>query len=167
MATSPLQLTRRDFLLLLGSGLIMTAAGVFAMPNLSRLSRSRLATCHPDLVVLFNTVTKEFSCKILDGRRGKIVQNYAYENGKSKLKWPNSKHNSRPSMGIDAIPYPVNYADIERFYYFAGFVKGIASRLYREGQMTHKIRWGGDWDGDGDFHDQDFNDLSHYELIEE
>ena len=31
--------------------------------------------------------------------------------------------------------------------------------------MNVSLRWGGDWDGDGDRTDQTFNDLMHWELI--
>ena len=27
-----------------------------------------------------------------------------------------------------------------------------------------KVRWGGDWDGDFEFKDQNFHDLPHFEL---
>jgi peptidoglycan LD-endopeptidase CwlK len=32
--------------------------------------------------------------------------------------------------------------------------------------MGIEIRWGGDWDGDGDLSDHKFNDLPHFELID-
>ena len=71
-----------------------------------------------------------------------------------------SKHNSFPSLAVDVAPYPINWSDKERFYFFAGYVKATAD------QMKIKIRWGGDWDGDTKVRDQTFMDLPHYELIE-
>ena len=47
-----------------------------------------------------------------------------------------------------------------RWYYFGGFVLGTAA------QMGIDIRWGGDWDGDRDIHEQNFDDLVHYERHE-
>ena len=55
-------------------------------------------------------------------------------------------------------PYPIDWNDKERFYFFAGYVKGIAS------QMGIELRWGGDWDSDNQLHDQTFMDLPHFEL---
>ena len=47
---------------------------------------------------------------------------------------------------------------MKRFVDFAGYVKGVAEDL------GIAIPWGGDWDGDGDFSDQRFHDLPHFEL---
>ena len=44
-------------------------------------------------------------------------------------------------------------------------MKGKADELYIAGKMKHRIRWGGDWDGDTDVKDQKFMDLPHFELI--
>lgn len=49
--------------------------------------------------------------------------------------------------------------------FFAGVMVAIADRLYKEGEIQHKLRWGGDWDGDHDFKDSKFIDLPHFELI--
>ena len=68
-------------------------------------------------------------------------------------------------------PYPVIWPDqqptielqiaaMKRFVYFAGYVKRVADDL------GIAIRWGGDWDGDGDFSDQTFHDLPHFELVQ-
>lgn len=80
--------------------------------------------------------------------------------GRSKTKWPDSKHNSNPSMGIDVAPYPIDWNDIKRFYHFGGFVQSRAESL------GIKLRWGGDWDSDRDLNDQTFMDLVHFELEE-
>jgi peptidoglycan L-alanyl-D-glutamate endopeptidase CwlK len=62
-------------------------------------------------------------------------------------------------------PYPVNFTDTKRLYYFGGWVQGVAQRLKDEGKMTYSIRWGGDWNGNKDLDDQTFFDLVHFELI--
>ena len=48
--------------------------------------------------------------------------------------------------------------DVSRWYYFGGYVLGVASE---EGVS---VRWGGDWDGDRDIGDQTFDDLPHFEF---
>ena len=128
------------------------------MPKFGRQSQSRLDTCHKDLQLLFNEVVKGFDCSVLCGERTRDEQDKAYHEGRSKLKYPQSKHNTSPSIAVDVAPYPIDWDDKERFYFFAGYVKGIAS------QLGIKIRWGGDWDNDTQVHDQSFMDLPHFEL---
>jgi peptidoglycan L-alanyl-D-glutamate endopeptidase CwlK len=129
------------------------------MPSFGARSKQNLSSAHPDLQRLFNEVIKHIDCTVLEGHRDKEAQDKAFHEGKSQTKWPNSKHNSKPSMAVDVAPYPINWNDRERFYYFAGFVKATAVR------MGINIRWGGDWDGDYDFRDQTFFDLPHFELV--
>ena len=135
------------------------------MPMFSQESFSKLSTCHLDLQALFFEAIKTFDCKILEGHRNEIDQNNAYDRGSSRLKWPFGKHNELPSMAVDVAPYPVEWKDVKRFYFFGGYVLGIAQRLKDEGKITHGIRWGGDWNQDKRVSDQTFNDLCHFELI--
>lgn len=129
------------------------------MPSFAPTSLRRLETCHPDLQRLFKELIKHVDCTIIVGHRGEEEQEQAVLQGKSKLHWPKSKHNSTPSMAVDVSPWPVDWKDTKRFYDFAGIVRAQAAIL------GIKIRWGGDWDGDGDIKDQKFNDLVHFELI--
>jgi len=128
------------------------------MPSFGGRSRKNLDEAHPDLIRLFEEVVKHIDCSVIEGHRPQSEQDAAFHSGKSKVQWPNSKHNSSPSNAVDVVPYPVDWNDTDRFRYFAGMVKGIAS------QMGLDIRWGGDWDSDNDFKDQSFNDLPHFEL---
>jgi peptidoglycan L-alanyl-D-glutamate endopeptidase CwlK len=130
------------------------------MPRFGKTSKKRLNTCHEDLVDLFNEVVKYFDCSVLEGHRNKEDQNKYYDEGKSKVKFPYGKHNASPSCAVDVVPYPVNWNDTDRMYYFAGMVKGIAET------MEIKIRWGGDWDNDTEVKDTNFKDLPHFELQE-
>tara|TARA_R100001594_G_scaffold65404_3_gene99598 strand:- start:1035 stop:1424 length:390 start_codon:yes stop_codon:yes gene_type:complete len=128
------------------------------MAKFGKSSRKRLKTCDEKLQLLFNEVIKVFDCSILVGHRGEEDQNKAYAEGNSQLRWPKGKHNKKPSIAVDVAPYPIDWEDRERFSYFAGFVKGVAWRL------NIPIRWGGDWDGDNDLSDNNFDDLVHFEL---
>lgn len=130
------------------------------MPTFSSFSRQNLRSCHPSLVLVFEEVIKHFDCRVTCGHRSEEDQMKAYHESRSTKQWPESKHNRVPSMAVDVIPYPVDWEDIERFYHFAGWVKGIA-----QGKYDIKIRWGGDWDSDTEVHDQTFFDLPHYEVI--
>lgn len=138
------------------------------MPNYSTISKSRLVTCHEDLQTLFNEVIKYYDCTIVYGHRGEIAQNQAYAEGKSQLKWPNSKHNKWPSLAVDAAPFEKTAIDWGKLQSsnFAGFVMGIAAMLFAEGKITHRIRSGADWDMDNDVDDTTFWDACHFEIIE-
>jgi len=140
------------------------------MPAYSANSKQRLSSCHVDLRTLFEAVIEEVDCTIVCGHREKREQDEAYEKGYSMLPWPQSKHNQYPSMAVDVAPYTVqirniDWNDIKSMCVFAGQVDMIACRLRAEGKITHGIRWGGDWDGDGRTVDQKFHDLPHFELI--
>lgn len=140
------------------------------MNSWSQSSANKLATCHPDLQVLANTVLPFHDCKVITGHRNEEQQNRMYAEGKSKLRWPNGKHNSDPSMAIDLAPYRPgdNPWDYEYSLYFAGIVLGIADILYQQGHMVHKVRWGGNWSTDRDyrsFKDVSFYDGLHFELV--
>ena len=123
-------------------------------------SKERLDTCHSDLQKIMNKVIKLYDITVLEGHRSEERQNQLKHEGKSKLEWPNSKHNSNPSKAVDIAPYPIDWNNRERFYYMAGIVKAIAD------EMDIEIRWGGDWDSDGEFKDQSFDDLPHFELVD-
>lgn len=130
------------------------------MPAFSRRSKDNLATCDHRLQRVFNEVIKEFDCTIIEGHRSEQEQNEKYRRGLSQLRYPQSKHNADPSVAVDVAPYPIDWNDRERFTYFAGYVKGIAE------SMNIKLRWGGDWDGDTQVVDNNFDDLPHFELVE-
>lgn len=130
------------------------------MFKFGRKSRAQLDTCDPRLQGVLNEVIKHYDCSILQGHRGEIEQNAFFEHGKSKLKYPNSKHNAYPSKAVDVVPYPIDWNDLDRFRVFAGFVMGVAAA------QGVTLRWGGDWDRDWDFEDNRFNDFPHFEIVE-
>lgn len=136
------------------------------MASFGERSRANLEECHEDLQLIFNTVIQIWDCSIIEGYRGKEEQNRYFSEGKSKIKFPDGKHNQRPSMAVDAPPYPIDWNDVTGFIRYAHFVLGVAAGLYAAGKISHKLRWGGDWDRDFDLEDQRFNDYPHFELCE-
>lgn len=154
------------------------------MPTYGESSRKKLGTCHQDLIVIFQNVVEEFDNTILYGMRTpteqynlfmkgrerqpdgtiKIVDRskvVTYLDGMSKK----SNHNLNPSMAVDATPYPIDFTDTKRQIYFAGKVMGIAQMLYNTGAISHKLKWGGDWNQNELLRDETFSDLLHFELI--
>lgn len=117
------------------------------MNTWSTKSKHKLDTCHVDLQILANEVLKLHDCSVFEGYRDEETQNRYYRNGTSKLKFPNGKHNKFPSMAIDLAPYKPghNPYDMENVLYFAGIVVATAARLYNDGLMKHRLRWGGTW----------------------
>ena len=128
------------------------------MPKFGKRSKERLKTCHADIRMVMNEVIKYVDCSILEGHREKERQNQLYDEGKTKVLYPNGRHNDYPSNAVDVVPYPVNWQDRERMTLFAGFVLGVAN------QMGVNLRWGGDWDQDWYVHDNKFDDFPHFEI---
>lgn len=126
----------------------------------SELSKQRLGSCDRDLQRVFEEVIKRYDCSVVCGFRSASKQRIAYDTGRSKVQFPDSKHNNYPSRAVDVVPYPVDWDDLGAFYMFAGYVLRVAE------EMNISIRYGGDWDGDRKTADQRFNDLGHFELIE-
>ena len=130
------------------------------MPRFGKRSRKNLESCDKRLQDIFNEVIKYVDCSVLEGHRNEDRQNKLYDEGKTKVKFPNGRHNSSPSRAVDVTPYPVDWNDRERQTLFAGFVLGIAQ------SMGIKLRWGGDWDQDFQVQDNRFDDFPHFEIKE-
>jgi peptidoglycan L-alanyl-D-glutamate endopeptidase CwlK len=130
------------------------------MAKFGKRSLKKLKDANNKLQIILNDAIEIMDFSILETHRDKATQNKYYNNGKSKLRYPQSKHNILPSKAVDIAPYPIDWNDTKRFYYLAGIIKGIANA------HNIKIRWGGDWDSDNDFDDQSFMDLPHFEVVE-
>jgi peptidoglycan LD-endopeptidase CwlK len=134
------------------------------MASFSKTSMDRLNTCDPRLIELFTEVVKHYDCSVICGVRSKEEQDEAFRTKKSKVQWPDSKHNvkspEQKSHAADVVPCPIDWNNKDAFYHFAGFVLGVAA------QKGIKIRWGGDWDGDKNLKNQTFFDLPHFELVD-
>ena len=128
------------------------------MPRYSNKSKERLASCDERLQDVFNEVIKYVDCSILEGHRSKERQNKLYDENRTKVKYPNGRHNSSPSKAVDVTPYPVDWEDRERQTLFAGFVLGLARN------MGIRLRWGGDWYMDFQVMDNRFDDFPHFEV---
>ena len=137
------------------------------MNRFSTTSKVRLATCHRDLQTLFNHIILERDCTIVCGYRNEEDQNKAFEEGKSKKRYPNSKHNTTPSLAVDVAPYEKSGIDWGKLQSaeFSGYVKGVADQLFRIGVMKHRIRTGADWNCDYNIDDTTFWDAHHFEIM--
>ena len=126
---------------------------------------------HPDLKVLVDELARYRNTSLYESIRTNARQDQLFADGKTKVKAGGSKHNPDAegySRAIDMIPYPFaikDWEDRDKFHLFAGYVLAIADRLFEEGKMTMRVRWGGDWDKDWEASDNDFDDFPHFELI--
>ncbi len=124
-------------------------------------SLANLSTCHPDIKRVANKALElsPFDLRVIEGHRGKDVQEHMFDSGRSKLRWPDSKHNKTPSLAMDIVPLPLDWNNTLMFHLMAGIVFAAA-----EIEQV-PLRWGGDWDGDWSCKDQSFHDLPHFELL--
>ena len=141
-------------------------------------------TLHPVLQELCGRVIKKRDISLLVGHRGKEEQNLAFSRNVSTKQWPDSKHNHYPSMAVDAAPYPIpdewgdldgqtlkardlNWKERVKFYEMcASFEDSWHEMCDLDSSLSskYKLRFGKDWNGDGDYRDQSFDDLPHIEL---
>lgn len=138
------------------------------MPSFSKRSLLNRAQLHHLLQRVVDTAIKRFDFTILDAQRGRAEQEAAFRNGFSKAHFLESAHNYEPAVAMDLAPYPINFNDVGRFkemakvigYYDArqGDGRGIALEL------KIPLRWGADWDMDGEWNDEKFKDWGHWEL---
>ncbi len=133
------------------------------MPKFSQRSIDALSTCHVDLQVLCLRVIQFIDFTVLEGFRSDEDQLEAMFQGKSRVGPESSLHCQKPSLAVDIAPYRKNKPHIDwggtsSFAYLAGWMMATAQA------MGIPLRWGGDWDGDGETADNRFDDLGHFEL---
>lgn len=129
-------------------------------------SELQLSTCHFSLQ---NIARQALALGIMDfsvneGYRSDEKQHEYFLNGASKLDAGNSaaKHNRKPSGAMDCVPYINGEMSWNKLHccVLAGIILALSTKL------GYHIRWGGNWDMDGEpITDQEFQDLVHFELI--
>jgi len=131
----------------------------------SQKSLDRLNSCHPDLQKILKEAIKHYDITILEGLRSKERQEELVRTGKSKTM--NSMHLDQGegnSHAVDCALYPIDWADRERFVFLQGYLKGLADAMLERGEITHRLRLGVDWDGDGNIKEHSFFDGPHVEI---
>ena len=126
------------------------------MPRFGKKSRERLKGVDIKLQHILSRLIKIMDVTVIEGVRSQERQDELVAQGASKTKY--SKHIE--GKAVDLAPYPINWKDRERFHYRGGMVRGIGK------QLNVNIRWGGDWDSDGEIADNSFDDLVHVELLD-
>lgn len=129
------------------------------MPTFGKSSLEKLDSIHATLRKVLEAAILVMDFSVIEGHRGKQAQEAALKAGASKKPWPESKHNTMPSIAVDIAPYPLDWADWQAFYFLAGVMFACAKHY------GVRLRWGGDWNLNMDFKDQKFDDLPHFELV--
>lgn len=142
------------------------------MFKFSKKSLDKLNTCHEDLQLIMKTSISisDIDFGISEGHRSIELQNKYFKEGKSKIDGvtKKGKHNCNPSMAVDVYLYINGKAswDNESLSYVSGVIHAVTEMLHKQKKISHKIRWGGNWDMDGEILvDQSFDDRPHFELI--
>lgn len=118
-----------------------------------KTSKDRLATCDKRLQDLANMMLarSSFDLTITCGYRTEQEQNEAFEKGKSRARFGQSKHNIFPSKAIDICPYPINWdCKDPRWQEMA------LNAMWCAGKLGFEIAWGGSF--------KSIKDLPHFEL---
>lgn len=127
-------------------------------------SQGNLKNVHPLLVQVASTALQlsKTDFTVICGYRDKAGQDAAQRAGTTKVAFPNSAHNQSPSCAIDVIPYPfTNWEDPKMLQGW----KDIADAMFAAAQANGvQIRWGGDFNRDGDKTKNDAWDKPHFEL---
>ena len=158
--------------------------------NFGTRSNNNLDTCHEDLQKIARLAIKwsptDFG--IHAGERTIEKQQEYFEDGKSKINPqnyteesllkkakhvvsndPNSKYAKSRAFDFhcsETMPGKNLTWDVTHLSVVIGVIMAAAQYLFDKGEITYKIRSGGDWDRDGIFiYDHSFQDLPHIELI--
>jgi peptidoglycan L-alanyl-D-glutamate endopeptidase CwlK len=133
----------------------------------SQKSEERLKTLHPDMARVVRRALgfQVMDFTVLETLRDHARQELMVKNGASKTM--DSRHLANDSglaEATDLLPYPykVNGIDVwqdkQRFAVLAGLMYAAAAI------ENVPIRWGGDWDFDGNNADSTFHDMPHFEI---
>lgn len=121
------------------------------MFKFSKASLTRLKTCHPDLQAVCFELIKQYDFSVLEGHRGKEAQDAAYRAGNSKVKYPNSAHNKKPSLAADLAPWPIDWGNLARFREMIYRFDAVAAVLRERGEIESEFEYGAFWPNLRDF----------------
>ena len=156
--------------------------------TLGQRSQVQYDTLHPDLRMVVDWTLRHclVDFTLTEGHRSVERQHELYKSGrefingrwkltKPKLKKTNidgyaikGKHNESPSHALDFCVFvpdkPELIWDVPHLTYIAASLVAAGEALYGQGAISHKVRWGGNWDKDGDLADNNWFDRPHVEI---
>ena len=135
-------------------------------PALVKVVKRAIEITQQDFLVVEGVRSKE-QCYINYGKGRTAAQCIAkgvpakYAQPKlAKVTWLNNPLSSKHVSGkaVDLVPYPVNWNDLTKFDQVAKAMFAAAKEL------GVSIRWGADWDNDGNYREKGEYDSPHFEL---
>lgn len=148
------------------------------MHKFGKKSVKCLKSCHEDIQKINNYAIETVSIDygIHEGHRTDAKQLEYYLSGKSRID-PRSPYLKKRGMHLRTPSMAFDFHVAEKYLgrslawdnihltYVAAYLMGIADIMFDAEAITHKLRWGGNWDQDGILlEDQNFDDLPHLEL---
>ena len=126
--------------------------------RLGKRSLSRLEGVHPDLIRVVERAIRMSVCDftVLEGVRTIERQQKLFQVGASKIM--NSRHLTGHAVDLGAYVDGTVRWDWPLYYQIANAMK-MASL-----EEDVLVRWGGDWDSDGEYDDEKWRDGPHFEL---
>lgn len=136
--------------------------------KLGPASRKKLEGLHPDVVAVvtraIEVTTQDFT--VLCGVRTLAEQKELYAQGRTKpgqiVTWTLKSRHLPAADGfgraVDLAPYPIDWNDLSKF-------DAIAKAMFDASEeLGIPIRWGADWDQDGNPRERGETDSPHFEL---
>ena len=148
---------------------------------LSKLSLGRLEGVNPDLVKVVKRAIEitQQDFLVVEGVRSKEQCYINYGKGRTaaqciakdvpasyaqpklaKVTWLTNPLSSKHVSGkaVDLVPYPVDWNDVSKF-------DQIAKAMFAAAKVLGvSIRWGADWDNDGNYREKGEYDSPHFEI---
>lgn len=131
--------------------------------KLSKTSLSRLSGVDETLVNIVKRAIEisEIDFSVLEGKRTLERQSQLYAQGRTApgkiVTWTmKSKHID--GKAVDLVPYPLDWNDLSKF----DKIKNAMFAAAKEQDVN--LRWGADWDGDGNYREKGETDSPHFEI---
>lgn len=131
--------------------------------KLGKTSLARLQGVDETLVNVVKRAIEisEVDFSVLEGVRTLERQRELYAQGRTApgkiVTWTmKSKHID--GKAVDLVPYPLDWNDLEKF----NKIKDAMFQAARE--LDVNLRWGADWDGDGNYREKGEYDSPHFEI---
>lgn len=142
--------------------------------DLAKIVHRAIAITEQDFVVIEGVRSRE-QCMINYGKGRTVAQlsaknipaKYARPND-SKVTWLKNPFASKhcDGLAVDICPYPVDWSDLKKFDKIAKAMFEAEKQLKTEDQISQNtnLRWGADWDNDGNKRERGESDSPHFEI---
>lgn len=124
------------------------------MPMFSTHSLIQIASLHEDLQAICYQVIEATDFRVVQGFRNDCEQEKLFQQGKTKARAGQSKHNQYPSHAMDLYPWPMIEIESQAYQHRQALLAGHV--LMTAHALGIDLVWGGHW--------KKFKDYPHFEL---